>query len=530
MRYRFADCELDTARHEFLVGGESIRLEPQVFDLLALLVQHPGRLISRDELIAEVWGGRIVSESAISARINAARKATGDDGDRQHVIATVPRRGIKLVTSVEVLGEARPQSPLQPPLQATVREPPAETVPPPHAAARRASIAIMPFVEATAGKGPHGDTGSALAHDVIVRLAKLRSHMVIAQGTVLALHEQGVGSEEAGRILGVDYIVGGSLHTGAGRLSLNVELIETASGRIVWAESFAPKVADALTLLEELGDQIVSAIAGEIEAAERNRAILKPPNSLDAWEAYHRGLWHMYRFTRADNDQARHFFQMAVSGDPTFSRAYAGLSFTHWQDSFQGWTDTRQKTLEAAFSAAGQGLMADDRDPAAHWAMGRAEWLRGRLDQAVNEFEQAVELSPNFALAHYNLAFVHATAGDAKAAVDHSEQSLSLSPFDPMLFGMLGARAMALARLGRFEEAATWGLKAAARPNAFPHIRAIAAFSLALADRLDEARSHLELLHAAVPGYGFADFQRAFRFDANGTEIFRKGARRLGVK
>ena len=124
--------------------------------------------------------------------------------------------------------------------------------------------------------------------------------------------------------------------------------------------------------------------------------------------------------------------------------------------------------------------MADDRDPAAHWAMGRALWLRGRHDQSVVELERAIDLSPNFALGHYTLAFVHSQTGDPKAAIASSDHSRRLSPFDPLLFGMLGARAMALVRLGRFEEAADWAVKAAARPNAHPHILAIAAFSLAL--------------------------------------------------
>ena len=160
--------------------------------------------------------------------------------------------------------------------------------------------------------------------------------------------------------------------------------------------------------------------------------------------------------------------------DPTFARAYAGLSFTHFQNAFQGWAK-REPEIDRAFEAAGQSLMVDDRDPAAHWAMGRALWLRGRHDQSVVELEQAIDLSPNFALGHYTLAFVHSQAGDPQAAIASSDHSRQLSPFDPMLFGMLGARAMALVRLGRFEEAADWGVKAAARPNAHAHILAIAA-------------------------------------------------------
>src|SRR5690606_9687454 len=187
-------------------------------------------------------------------------------------------------------------------------------------------------------------------------------------------------------------------------------------------------VDDIFLVLDEIGNRIVASIVSEIETLERNRAILLPPNSLDAWEAHHRGLWHMYRFTRTDNEQAQRFFETAVQLDPTFARAYAGLSFTHFQNSFQGW-DRRETGIEKALEFAGQSIMAADRDPAAHWAMGRALWLRGSHDQSVVELEKSVDLSPNFAVGHYTLAFVNSHGGDARAAIESSDYSRHLSPF-----------------------------------------------------------------------------------------------------
>ena len=396
-------------------------------------------------------------------------------------------------------------------------------------ASRRASIAVMPFADRSTATGARGGTADALADDVITRLAKLRSLFVIAQGSVFALHERRIGAEEAGRMLNVDYIVTGSVRRQGRRLSVTVELAETRTARIVWAESFDHKFDDAFLVLDEIGNRIVASIANEIETSERNRAVLRPPNSLDAWEAHHRGLWHMYRFNKPDNEQARHFFEMAVRLDPTFSRAYAGLSFTHFQNAFQGWAK-REAEIDRAFEAAGHSLMVDDRDPAAHWAMGRALWLRGRHDQAIVELEQTIDLSPNFALGHYTLAFVHSQAGDPSAAIVSSDHSRQLSPFDPLLFGMLGARAMALVRLGRFEEAADWGIKAAARPNAHAHILAIAALSLTLAGRLDEARAHLAAIHATLPRYRVDDFLTAMQFAPDGEKLFREAAKRIGMK
>jgi DNA-binding SARP family transcriptional activator/uncharacterized protein YukE len=394
-------------------------------------------------------------------------------------------------------------------------------------APRRASIAVMPFAaEGTALV--HGGPAGALAHDVITRLAKLRSLFVIAQGTMFALSERKIGPEEAGRILNVDYIVSGSLRRQGDRLQVGVELAETRSARIVWAEVFDQKVGDAFLVLDEIGNRIVASIATEVESIERNRAILKPPNSLDAWEACHRGLWHMYRFNKADNDLAKHFFETAVRLDPTFARAYAGLSFTHFQNAFQGWAE-RTAEIERAFETAGQSLMADDRDPAAHWAMGRALWLSGRQDQSVTELERAIDLSPNFALGHYTLAFVHAQGGDPSAAVAFSDQSRHLSPFDPMLFAMFGSRAMGLVRLKRFEEAADWAVKAAARPNAHEHIRAIAAICLALADRREEARALIASIRRTRPAYRVDDFLAAFQFEPDAVALYRKGAKRIGL-
>lgn len=394
---------------------------------------------------------------------------------------------------------------------------------------RRASIAVMPFVDCSQAATVRGGSADGLAHDVITRLAKLRALFVIAQGTVFALHERYIGPEEAGRMLNVDYIVSGSLRRQGKRLAVTVELAETRTARIVWAEVFNQKLDDAFLVLDEIGDKIVASIANEIETIERNRAILRPPNSLDAWEAHHRGLWHMYRFNRADNEQAQHFFETAVRLDPTFARAYAGLSFTHFQNAFQGWTQ-RESATDRAFDAAGQSLMVDDRDPAAHWAMGRALWLRGRQEQSIFELEQAINLSPNFALGHYTLAFVHSQTGDPRAAIRSSDHSRHLSPFDPLLFGMLGARAMALVRLERFDEAADWAIKAAARPNAHAHILAIAAYCLALAGRLDEARAYMATIHKTLPGYRVDHFLAAMQFTPEGAELFRKGSKRIGIE
>ena len=393
---------------------------------------------------------------------------------------------------------------------------------------RRASIAILPFQDAESVSSI-GSYAAGLTHDVITRLAKLRSLPVIARGSVFALAEQGLTPDEIARKLGVDYAACGTVRTLGGERLIAVDLVETATGRILWSEQFARRTADALKLIDEVGDRIVAALASEIELAERNRAVLKAPNTLDAWEAYHRGLWHMYRFNRPDNDREQDFFRQSIGLDPTFSRSYAGLSFTHFQNAFLLRPQDRQRESDLAFRAAGDGLAADDRDPAAHWAMGRALWLRGEVAGSLSELSTAVELSPNYALGHYTLAFVHAQSGEPQTAIAYADQSRALSPYDPLLFAMLCTRAIAHLRLGEYEEAAEWGRSAAARPNAHAHITAISALCMALAGRTEEARASVAALRQGHPGYGIDYLFAAFRFDPPLTKALRRIAGRIGL-
>lgn len=394
---------------------------------------------------------------------------------------------------------------------------------------RRASICVMPFVDRTPQGSTRGGLGDGLTEDIITRLAKLRVLFVIARGSAFSLSEREIPPLEAGRLLNVDYVASGSVRRHGDRITVTVELVDARLSRIVWVDDFACKPDDALAALDDIGNRIVASIAKEVEVVERNRAILKPPNSLDAWEAYHRGLWHMYRFNGEDNGRAAHYFQMALRQDRTFARAHAGLSFTHFQNAFLLRTTDRDREIERACETAGQSLIADDRDPAAHWAMGRALWLRGAQEQSLRELEESLRLSPNFALGHYTLGFVHAQSGDAQAAIASTDYSRHLSPFDPLQFAMLASRALALLRLGQYDAAADWATKAAARPNAHAHVRAIAAHCLAAAGRWDEARGVVASLHRTVPGYALDDFFGAFRFADETTALFRRNAAGIGL-
>jgi DNA-binding SARP family transcriptional activator/TolB-like protein len=412
-------------------------------------------------------------------------------------------------------------------LQRAVALEPAAPPPAPDPPRRRASVAVMPFVDRTAPGRTRIPEG--LTDDIITRLAKLRVLFVIARGTTFALAERGIDVQEAGRILNVEYVVSGTIRHEGARILVLVELAETRSARIVWTDELEGGTGETFAVLDAIVDRIVASIAEEIETAECNRALLKPPSSLDAWEAYHRGLFHMYKFNGPDNQNAAQFFRQALGLDPTFARAYAGLSFTHFQNAFLDLTPDRGREIELAFEAAGRSVDADVRDPAAHWAMGRALWLRGEERDSFLELKHSIELSPNFALGHYTLGFVYSQMGDPQSAIDATNYSRQLSPFDPLQFAMLASRALAHIRLDQLDEAADWAVKATGRPNAHVHILAIAVWSLVLSNRRAEARKFAARIRERAPGYSVDDFLRAFRFDADTTRRLRKAAEQVDL-
>lgn len=393
---------------------------------------------------------------------------------------------------------------------------------------RRASVCVMPFVDRTA-VGRRSTLGQGLTEDIITRLAKLRVLFVIARGSVFTLGERNIAPEEAGRLLNVDYVVSGSIRRHGASFTFSVELAEARTSRVIWVDELISSAQEVFGVHAQIANRVVASISKEIEAAERNRAVLKPPNSLDAWEAYHCGLWHMYRFSAEDNAQAAEFFTRALRQDCTFARAHAGLSFTHFQNAFLHRLADRDMEIERAYAAAADSLAADDRDPAAHWSMGRALWLRGLQEQSLVELEECVSLSPNFALGHYTLAFVHGQSGDPRVAIASSEWSRKLSPFDPLLFAMLSARALGHFRLGEFDEAAQWAIKGAARRNAHVHIKVIAASCLSAAGRVHEAHELVSSIHTTAPSYRLDDFLTAFRFSPDAEQQFRQSAARVGL-
>ena len=350
-----------------------------------------------------------------------------------------------------------------------------------------------------------------LTQDVTSQLGRARWLFVAARGSTFHFRAGPYDPGDISRALGVRYVVQGDVRIFGSRIGVFASLADGTSGAELWADHFDCALKDAVEIQQRLAQDIVGLIEAEIEQAERERSLLKSPESLDAWSAYHRGCWHMYRFTPKDFDQAEHFFRRSLELDPRAPRAYAGLSFIHWQRAFLELTRDRRTEEQLAMDLAHQSLAADPRDPLGHWALGRAFLLRNDLDQAVDELEESVAINPSSAVAQYSLAYSLMQLGETSRSLDANNKARRLSPYDSMTFAMYACFASNLKLVGRYSEAADFATRAARQPNTHYHVVAIAAVCNVLADRPEAAKAHYRRLLAAHPGYTSADYLTAFR-------------------
>jgi TolB-like protein len=309
----FGDYRLDIERRELRHGADVIGLEPKAFDLLTFLMLHRDRVVTKDDLLQGVWGGRIVSESALTTRINAVRRALGDDGTEQRLVRTFTRKGVRFVGEVTELSD---------PTMPASGDSPSRAL----AAADKPSIAVLPFQNMSADPDQEF-FADGIAEDVITALSRYPSLFVIARSSCLTYRGRAVDVKEVGRELGVRYVLQGSLRKSGDRIRVTAQLVEAETGRHVWANRYDRDLADIFAVQDEIAQVVTIAIAPAIDQVERQRAVRKPPASLDAWAAYQRGLWHLSSATAAGNALAEQFLQQAIDLDPTFAGAHSALAW-----------------------------------------------------------------------------------------------------------------------------------------------------------------------------------------------------------
>lgn len=514
MIYRFGPFELDLASGELRADGAAISLEPQVFGLLGLLVENQGRLVSKDEIIEKVWDGRVVSDAAVASRVKSARQALGDDGQRQRFIKTVHRRGYRFVGAVQIVG-GPPQH-----LSLDTSEPDAaQSV---GALVRqlervsRPSLAVLPF--RMIGDHPRYQAlASALPDELITELSRLRWLFVTARGSSFRIGADNTAFGEIGRLLGVRYCLCGAVEVSDRRLVVTVELIDSHDDGIVWADRLSGRVDDVHAFREEIRARVLMALDLHIPMHEAALARLAVPDDLDAWAAYHLGLQHVYRFNRSDNAAAAQLFERAVSLDPYFARAHAGLSFVHFQSAFMRYTKDTTADVRAARRFAERGLELDALDPFVNFTMGRSYWLEGDLDRSLSWLERATRISPHYAQGIYARAWTESLAGYAAEGRTHVDLAMRLSPIDPLYYAMMGTRAFTHMLAREDVQAADWAERAARAPGAHVLIAMIAAGALSIKGDSERAAYWAANVRERNAALRRDDFFRAFPMRSDST-------------
>ena len=271
MRFRFENNVLDGNLRELTCGGAAVPLQPQVFDLLLYLVAQRARVVSKDDLISQIWSDRIISDSALNSRINAARRAISDDGATQRLIKTIPRKGFRFV------GEVREE------MAASIVPAEARTALP--RAADRPAVAVLAF-ENMSGDPAQDYFGDGISEDILTALSKQRWFMVIARNSSFTYKGRAVHIRQIADELGVRYVVEGSVRKAGNRLRITAQLNDATTGSHLWAERYDRELVDVFAVQDEITNAIAAAIEPQIHAAESFRAHSKPPASLDAWDLH----------------------------------------------------------------------------------------------------------------------------------------------------------------------------------------------------------------------------------------------------
>jgi TolB-like protein/DNA-binding SARP family transcriptional activator/Tfp pilus assembly protein PilF len=374
---------------------------------------------------------------------------------------------------------------------------------------RKPSVAVLNF-EDLGGHESGAVLAEGIALDLNSRLAQLRGLFVIARASAARFSLASEDASLIGQRLGVRYLVHGTTRRTTDRLRVSINLIEAEHGVEIWSDHFDRPLGDLFEVQDDIADRVASALEPQIEQAEMDRARLLPTESLDAWECFHRAMWHSFRFTVDDNRSAHALFQRAASQDPHFARAYAGLSFNHFSRAFLDASPDVPGEIRQALEHAEQAVSLDGRDAMGYWALGRAQLLNREHDRAMSAIDRALVANPNYAQGHYARGFIGVHTHLPELAVSDLDMAQRLSPFDPMLFAIKSSRGISLMVQGRLDEAATWAVQATLEPNAHFHIYANAAACLELVGRSDEARRNLRQALARHPGYDVATFERSF--------------------
>ena len=521
MLFLFENYALDTDRRELRHGAVVVPVEPQVFDLLAYLIKNRERVASKDDLVAAIWGGRIVSESTLTTRINAARCAIGDSGAEQRLIKTLARKGLRFVGAVreEAKGEAVGAG------DAARQAKPELSFP------DKPSVAALPFANLS-GDPQQEYFSDGITEDIITELSRFSELVVIARNSSFQHKGNAVDIRQVGRELGARYVLEGSVRRSGDRIRITAQLVDAVTGAHRWAERYDRELYDVFAVQDEVARAIVAILAAHVNRAEIERALLKPPAAWGAYDYYLRGaeafFLHSNSFTKASLDDARRLLEQCLGIDPGYARAAAMLSWTHlraYMEPFDG-DYLSPAALDRALELAEAGVRLDARLPQARAQLGYVLLYKRQHDAAIAEFQRTFALNPNFIDYRYARALM--CTGEPASAIEVLEANMRLDPFQPVYaFGLMG---QANYMLNRYGDAVRLFRESVSRlPNLqWPHLWLASAY--AQSGQVEEARAEAAEVLRINPGFTIESWKRlAVYKDPKNVEHRLDGARKAGL-
>jgi TolB-like protein len=472
MEYVFGAHRLDVDRRELRRGSELIAVEPQVFDLLVYLVKNRDRVVSKDDLLQTVWGGRIVSESALSSRMNSARNALGDNGKTQRLILTLPRKGFRFVGVVKEKWSATDAEPA--PGERWRRRPLSSSR---EAGPPRLSIVVLPFVNLSSD--PEQEYfADGITDDLTTALSRMiPGSFVIARSTAFTYKGKSIEVKQIGRELGIRNVLEGSVQRSGNQVRVNAQLIDAETDAQLWTERYDRDIGDLLSLQNEITSRISHALRIELVGAEAARPVDQP----DAIDYILRGRASYFgkRPTLDAYAERISMFERALALDPQsvdaqtwLAVALAGRALDQLSQSAGADTARAERLIAQALAASPGGYLV-------HWAKGQLLRAQGRCQEAIPEYEAALAFNPSAGIIAA-LGECRFYTGSIDEMIPLQERAIRLSPRDPFVGHWYQRIGVAQLLQSHTEEAIVWLNKArTANPGRPPpHAYLAAAYAL----------------------------------------------------
>jgi TolB-like protein/Flp pilus assembly protein TadD len=503
LRYCFEEFAFDIDRRELHRGAEVVSITPQVFDLLEYLIRNRERVVSKDELINAVWNGRIVSDAALTTRLNAVRAAIGDTGEEQRLIKTLPRKGFRFVGQVRETPESALALPDKP------------------------SIAVLPF-ENMSGDPEQEYFADGMVEEIISALSRFKWLFVIARNSCFTFKGKAADVREVGRRLGVRYVLEGSVRKSAGKVRIAGQLIDAVTGAHLWADRFERDLTDVFALQDEVTAAVVSAIQPKLLQTEIAMATRRRPENLTAYDFYLRATQQFYLMTREGLAEAIRLAHRALELDPRFGLVAALAGACHMDNVALGYAIDRQFERKEAVRLLRLALSLDDSDPETlAFACVTLAFLTGDFQSSIEMADRAVALNPNSFNAWHNRGWVHIFAGLPEEAVRSFERAIRVSPVDPLLHLLFHGMAQAFIELRRFDEAIVAGKKAQRQNPSYSAACWCLASAFAHLGRDAEAREATARLLEVDPAFTIS--ARIGRGRQSNAKLLTEGLRKAGL-